>query len=257
LKSSTWTGRLNDLRREASVGLVQILYPACCHLCAAPLAPESDFFCAACRTGLLTDTLPSCPRCAGTIGPFVFTGDGCAQCRDESFAFDTVFRLGPYDGVLRDAVLRLKQHTGEGLAELIGELWAERDAERLRARAVDAVVPVPLHWWRRWRRGYNQSAAIARGLARRLQIPCFPTWLRRLRNTPDQPSQSPTGRRENVRGAFAVRRRAKPKGRTLLLVDDVMTTGATAHEAARALCGAGATCVCVAALARAGAPVKS
>jgi ComF family protein len=164
-----------------------------------------------------------------------------------------VLRLGPYDGVLRDAILRLKQHTGEGLAELIGELWAERDRERLCSLAVDAVVPVPLHWWRRWRRGYNQAAAIARSLAQQLQIRCFPSALRRRRNTPDQPSQSPAGRRDNVRGAFVVRRRAGLHARTILLVDDVMTTGATAHEAARALRSAGAARVFVAGLARAGA----
>jgi ComF family protein len=163
-------------------------------------------------------------------------------------------RLGPYDGILRDAVLRLKNRTGEGLAELLGELWAARDAEQFRALAANAIVPVPLHWWRRWRRGYNQSAALARGLAAHLKIPCFPTGLRRLRNTPDQTIQSPSGRRDNVRGAFQVRRGLQIQGQTILLIDDVMTTGATAHEAARALRAAGAARVVAAALARAGSP---
>jgi ComF family protein len=133
-------------------------------------------------------------------------------------------------------------------------LWIGRDKQRFQALAADVVVSVPLHWWRRWRRGYNQSAALARGIARHLQIPCFPSWLRRLRNTPDQTLQTPAGRRENVRGAFGARSRAHLKGRTVLLVDDVMTTGATANEAARALRAAGAARVVVAALARAGAP---
>jgi ComF family protein len=182
------------------------------------------------------------------------TAGGCVRCRDESFAFDAVLRLGPYDGVLRDAVLRLKHHSGEGLAELLGKLWLDRDVQRFRDVGPAAVVPVPLHWWRRWRRGYNQSAALARSIAAHLQIPCFPSQLRRLRNTPDQTLQSPAGRRENVRGAFRARRRPQLKGSTVLLVDDVMTTGATAHEAARALRAAGAARVVVAALARAGAP---
>ncbi len=249
-----WLDRLTALRREAGRGLLQLVYPGCCHLCGVLLAPHVHFFCPACRTGILTDPFPACPRCAGTVGPHAETADGCPGCRQESFAFDAAVRLGPYDGALRDAVLRLKHHSGEGLAELVAELWAGRDLARLRSLGADAVVPVPLHWWRRWRRGYNQSAAIARGLARHLQIPCFPSWLRRLRNTPIQPAQSPADRRKNVRGAFAARSRVPVKGRTVLLVDDVLTTGATASEAARALRAAGAARVAVAVLARAGAP---
>lgn len=247
-----WIDRLTAFRREAVTGLVQLLYPGCCHLCGVLLAPGVDFFCPACRTGLLTDPLPSCPRCAGTVGPFAVTSGGCAGCRGESFAFDGAVRLGPYDGVLRDAVLRLKLHTGEGLAELLGGLWAEHHRQRLIALGTDTVIPVPLHWWKRWRRGYNQSASLARGIAGKLQIPCFPAWLRRLRNTPVQTAQSPAGRRDNVRGAFRADPRARLKGRRVLLVDDVMTTGATAHEAAGALRAAGAARVVVAALARAG-----
>jgi ComF family protein len=254
VNAPTWIDRLTALRRDAVAGLVQLLYPGCCHLCGVLLAPGVDSFCPSCRTGLFTDPLPSCPHCAATVGPFAATSGGCVRCRGEGFAFDAAVRLGPYEGLLHDAVLRLKQHTGEGLAELLGGLWAGRDAQKLRALGADAVVPVPLHWWRRLRRGYNQSESLARGIARHLQIPCFPAWLRRLRNTPRQTAQSPTGRRENMRDAFRARTRARLKGRTVLLVDDVMTTGATAHEAARALRAAGAARVVVAALARAGAP---
>jgi ComF family protein len=153
--------------------------------------------------------------------------------------------------LLRQVVLRLKNHRGEGLAELLGERWGEQQRDRFQALGVEVIVPVPLHW-RRWLvRGYNQSAAIARGLARQLRAPCLPGSLRRVKNTPRQTSQSATGRRDNVRGAFAPGRRAGVAGRCVLLVDDVMTTGATAAEAARALRAAAAARVVVAALARA------
>jgi len=231
---------------------VQILYPGNCHLCGTLLAPDVVSFCPSCRTGLTADPLPACPHCAGTVGPYVQLSDGCVSCHKESFAFETAVRLGPYEGVLREAVLRLKQHRREGLAELLGELWAHHASERFHSLAADVIVPVPLHRWRRWRRGYNQSEALARGIANRLKIPCHPSWLRRLRNTPDQTLQSPGGRRENVRGAFRAKRRAPLKGMRILLVDDVMTTGSTAHEAARALRAAGAAPVMVAVLARAG-----
>jgi ComF family protein len=254
VNSSAWLIRLAAIRHEVASGLIQLLYPGCCHLCGVLLSADVDFFCPSCLAGLTSDPLPSCPRCAGTVGPFVQLAGGCVACRGESFAFEAAIRLAPYDGVLRDAVLKLKHHNGEGLAELLGKVWVDRDAQRFRALGIDAVVPVPLHWFRRWRRGYNQSAAIARGLATHLKIPSFPSWLRRLRNTPVQTTQSPAGRRDNVRGAFRARTRARLKGRSILLVDDVMTTGATASEAARALRAAGAVRVTLAVLARAGAP---
>src|SRR5205085_1670837 len=141
----------------------------------------------------------------------------------EHFAFESVLRLGPYDGVLRDLVLRLKHHSGEGLAELVGALWAQQAEARFRALAADVLVPVPLHWSRRWQRGYNQSAALAYGLSHRLGIPLHPSWLRRVRNTPRQTAQSLAGRRENVRGAFRARAGVPLKGKAVLLVDDVMT----------------------------------
>jgi predicted amidophosphoribosyltransferase len=147
--------------REFVRGLLHLLYPGCCHACGGGLPPGEPYFCPPCRSALLNDPHPSCPRCAATVGPFAVTAGGCVRCGNESFAFDRVLRLGPYEGVRRDLILRLKHHTGEGVAELIGGLWAGQAEGRFRALAVDVVVPVPLHWWRRWRRGYNQSAALA------------------------------------------------------------------------------------------------
>ena len=105
------------------------------------------------------------------MGPFALVEGGCSRCRDESFAFERTLRLGPYDGLLREVVLRLKHRSGEGLAELMGELWAAHVGEQLRTSPVDLVVPVPLYWWRRMRRGYNQSASLAYGLTRHLRLP--------------------------------------------------------------------------------------
>jgi ComF family protein len=189
-----------------------------------------------------------CPRCAARVGPFAVTDGSCAACRADPVPFEATVRLGPYDGPLREAVLRLKSSRNEGLAELLGERLAEVHAARLRALAADAVVPVPLYWWRRLRRGYNQSAAVARGLGQRLGVRCRTYWLWQVRPTRPQKALSAAQRRDNVRGAY--RASARLDGRHVLLVDDVMTTGATAAEAARALVRAGAR-VSVAVLARA------
>jgi ComF family protein len=143
----------------------------------------------------------------------------------------------------------LKHASGEGLAEVLGELWASHLDKRLPELKADVIVPVPLHWWRRWTRGYNQSEVLARAIANRAHLPCRPRWLSRVRNTPQQVNQTASSRPENVRNAFFAAARVELRGKTILLVDDVLTSGSTANDAARALRRAGATRVVVAVLA--------
>ncbi|HWG43841.1 MAG TPA: ComF family protein [Gemmataceae bacterium] len=249
--SNPWLDRLTHAARDFLTGAQHLIYPSCCLFCGRPLPLNQAHFCAVCREAVFTDPYPSCPRCAGSIGPFAVVEGRCRACRNEAFLFERGLRLGPYDGLLREVILRLKHQTGEGLAELLGECWAEHAAASFAALRIEAIVPVPLHWLRRWRRGYNQSAALCQGLSTRLRVPSYASWLRRIRNTPQQTSQTPAGRKANVRGAFAVRRGVSIKGKAILLVDDVMTTGATVGEVARTLLASGASRVAVAVLARA------
>jgi ComF family protein len=242
---------LTSVGRDLRDGLLHLFLPAGCYVCGVPLAASARHFCDACRTRLFTDPHPTCPYCAATVGPYGTHDGRCPTCRDETFAFERVVRLGVYDGPLRDVILMLKHHSNEGLAELVAETWARQARALFDALNVDAVVPVPLHWWRRWWRGYNQSAALAHGIAGVLGLPLQTAWLRRVRNTPMQTRMSLAGRRENVRGAFRVRGGVSVRGRSILLVDDVLTTGATAGEAARVLHHGGCQRVVVAALARA------
>lgn len=249
--TGSWRERLIILGRDFLIGARHLLYPGCCLLCGQPLAAEQSHFCSVCHHKLFFDAAETCPRCAGTIGPFAVIEGRCSACRNESFAFERVVRLGQYDGLLREVILRLKKQAGEGLAELLGEYWAREATARFNALPFEVVVPVPLHWLRRWQRGYNQSAALCQGIATALRVPYHASWLRRVRHTPRQTTQTPTQRKDNVRGAFRLRSGAPVRGRAILLVDDVMTTGATASEAARALRAGGAERVVVAVLARA------
>jgi ComF family protein len=232
-------------------GLLQIFYPNLCWICRQPIPPEQSAICQSCRETLFNDSRRNCPRCAATVGPFADLETGCPACGSAGFAFDRAVRLGTYDGPLREVILRMKESRSEGLAEIVAGEWAASAVEKLGSLNIDCVVPVPLHWWRRWQRGYNQSDTLAHALAKALHRPFFPYGLRRLRQTPMQVGLSVTKRRDNVRGAFSARRVLTIAGKTVLLVDDVMTTGSTAHEAARALRRAGAARIVVAVLARA------
>jgi ComF family protein len=234
-------------------GIVQLIFPNICLICDEPEAGRCGFrhgLCDNCYRAVSTDPHIVCSRCAATVGPHSDTSDGCMECRDKALRIESTFRLGPYDGRLRDAVLRIKSRNGEGLAEMLGRVYGDVLGERIRQQNVDVVVPVPLHWLRQWGRGHNQSAGIARELAKVLGLAFDGGLLRRVRHTPQQLQPSATARRENVRGAFRVRRRASLNGKRILLVDDVMTTGSTAAEASRTLRRAGATQVIVAILAR-------
>lgn len=232
-------------------GAMHLAYPATCAVCGAEAPLDRPNLCNPCHDSLTNDPCPLCPHCAASVGPFVPLEDGCTHCRDETFRFDRVMRLGAYDGTLRDVILRLKHLRGEMLADIVGELWARHLRIAFDAIKADAIVPVPLHWRRRLTRGYNQSGALARQLASCLAVPFRGWWLRRVRNTPHQTTLTPTERRTNLRGAFQANRWARLRGCTVLLVDDVLTTGITASEAARALRDAGAASVVVAVLARA------
>lgn len=231
--------------------LVDLIYPPRCLVCSRPPRLSRDWFCEDCRPSLFEDQALSCPRCAATVGPFAVHDGHCATCRGQSLAFDAAVRLGVYDGPLGEAIRKIKHALHEGLAETLGRRWAELRRQALQGMSPAVIVPVPLHWRKRLWRGYNQSAAVGFALAESLRQPYRPRWLRRVRATAEQKGMpSATERRENVKGAF--RAAAEVAGQRILLVDDVMTTGATANEAASALKKAGANYVGVAVLARTG-----
>lgn len=233
-------------------GILHLIVPPTCYACETALDPSCPFFCPRCEAEILGDTAPTCLRCAATVGPNLAPAWDCAMCRGEKFAFAGVCRLGPYDGALRRLILYLKNRRGEELADILGQCLAPRVQAAWPEEDFSAVVPIPLHWWRRWQRGYNQGQVIAEGLARTLNIPCQSRWLHRIRSTSPQTSLSPTSRKQNVHSAFSLSPGLVLPERPVLLVDDILTTGSTCHEAARVLRAGGASSVHVAVLGRAG-----
>ena len=236
--------------RPVAEGFAELIWPRDCHLCGEKLPPSlsETWLCSVCTSAVTSDAAPTCPRCSSTIGPHVDAADGCLRCRTQKFRFDGATRLGVYDGRLREAVLATKHAAGEPLAEQLGRGWAAVRGRSLGSPSPTLVVPVPLHWVRRFRRGYNQSAAVARGVAAGLSLPLAQP-LRRVRATRRQAARSANERAENVRDAFRLRAGAVVRGERVLLVDDVLTTGATADACARVLLAGGAAQVRVAVLA--------
>lgn len=149
---------------------------------------------------------------------------------------------------MRAAVLAAKRAGGEPAARWLADQIWERRGQDLAALGIDLVVPVPQHWTRRLLSPHNTAELIARRLASRLKVRFSRHILAKTRRTPGQTTLSPSARRQNLRGVFLSARHLD--GRRVLLVDDVLTTGTTAHQATGALLDAGAEAVWVAAAAR-------
>lgn len=192
------------------------------------------------------DATPHRPARPGEPGPHLDVGQQCGACVAAPPAFDWARAAGVYAGPLRDAVQRFKFGRRPALARPLAALVLEQCAAAVPDGAV--LVPVPLARERERERGFNQAALLAERLAAGLRAPLRTRWLARTRATPPQTALNATERRVNVRGAFVASTSAA--GIDIVLIDDVLTTGATAAECARALRAAGARSVGVLIVAR-------
>jgi ComF family protein len=193
------------------------------------------------------------PVCDGCGAPYDYDpgpGVRCAACMARPRAFDAARAACLYDETSREPILKLKHADRTDLAPMFAR-WLSRAAAELLEEA-DAIAPTPLHRWRLLGRRYNQAAEVARPLAKLSGLTYLPDALIRRKPTESQGGKSGAHRKRNVAGAFHVpeRRRAQVEGRRILLIDDVMTTGATAEGCSRALKAAGASRVDVAVIAR-------
>lgn len=239
--------------------LLDMIYPPLCLGCGASAA--AGRLCDECDARIEEmGRLPACHRCGRTAQLFAVRAEGCAYCIGEkTWNFAGLARVGIYESPLRDIVLQLK-YAGR-MAQ--GEWLAERLAEAIRRAAwfgeVDALVPVPMHWLRRMQRPCDHALALTRETARRLGLPVVRA-VRRVKYAPSQTAAgSATARFENVVGSFAPRRRwgglggkSAIAGRTVCVVDNFLSSGATLHETVKAVRKCGAKRIYAAVVARGG-----
>jgi ComF family protein len=228
--------RDNVTRALADAALALVLAPVCA-VCHEPLErPSQSAVCGACWSSIEPFTPPCCVRCGDALASWRMASveeQRCARCRRTAPVVAVAAAIGPYRGALQTIVQALKYDARTSLARPLARRMQTAGAHVLHGAA--AAVPVPLHRSRRRRRGFNQAAE----LARHLDVPRLHA-LTRARRTPSQADLPAARRHANVRGAFAIRRGVNVRGLTLVLVDDVSTTGATLDACARALLDAGA-----------------
>jgi len=227
------------------------LFPQACFGCRAVLFGPRAMWCDACAAAMLEATGAAyCPMCGRDAGPYEVVDGRCGRCSLDRFAHDGLVRVASYTGLVRSLIRQYKFAGQQRLDGVLGRYLAARIEGAGWRGELDAVVPVPSHWTVRYRRGFFSTGALAGAAAGALGLRVERP-LARPRRGRSQIGLSATDRRANVRGVFALRRRARVEGRTFCLVDDVMVTGATIQENVRVLKKAGARAVYVAVLAKA------
>ena len=237
---------------KGAAAATDLLFPPRCVSCGAECESREGgpLFCPDCDAALSISARTSCPRCALTCSEVDLAHGDCWNCRGRKLLFQEARCIGSYDTAIRAAVLKCKHSFHEPLALALGQRLAESLRAKPLSKVPDLVAAVPIHWLRRLWRGTSTTETLARSVARQLGIRPAIGLLVCRRPLRRQATLTPVERRRNVRGAFRTSRFWNITGRSVLLIADVMTTGATAHEAARALLAAGAASVFVATVAR-------
>jgi ComF family protein len=217
--------------------LADFVFPPICYGCDSEV--EAGLVCEACRLDLFTHELAVCPKCGR---PCTRTAETCGQCKEE-FSLSRVRGLGLYVPPFDKLIHAFKYSGKTKVGELLGQALAALVRQDEVLSAADAVCPIPLHPARLRERGYNQSLLLAAAISMSTGIP-LAEFLARTKNTATQTLKtSPAARLKNLAGAFRLRPDVGVSGKTVLLVDDVMTTGATLDQAARELLKGGAATV--------------
>jgi ComF family protein len=236
-----------SILRGGGAALMSLLFPAHCGVCGFRLSEEETpaLLCGGCREKIGPLSEPLCTVCSHPMAGLF----QCPNCEDRRWHLSMIVAAARHEGVVRELIHRFKYGRDQSLVRPLAQLLpAALEDPRIRGKRFDAIVPVPLHSLRERERGFNQSALLASRLAKQQKLPLLPL-LRRTRRTAPQARFDRHQRMENLEGAFALHGTI-PEGSTLLLVDDVTTTGATFDACAAILIAGGAAEVCAVSVAR-------
>jgi ComF family protein len=240
----------HNIGKSVVQGFAQLLWPAVCVNCGSLASHDDKGLCSKCWQEILQCVNPDyCPRCGASVSRYILHNGRCPQCQQLEFHLDGLARAGIYGDALRKMIVAFKRDRTE-LETHLSMLANSALSSSHFYNDIEMFVPVPLHWRRRLSRGYNQAELLAKKLGH--SHAKISRDLARIRHTEMQPAVDFAKRKANVNGAFAVRRGHRFEGKTLCLVDDVKTTGATLNECAKVLKDAGAIKVYALVLATAG-----
>lgn len=222
---------------------LDLFYPRSCLHCNRNLNNSFEFYiCNDCKkqVSYISDT--QCTRCGATLGPHtrVTAKKGCMVCKGRSFHLDTTTSITYYEGVIRTLIHTFKYARQTFLSNLLYDIMLQDKKLYEIIPNIDIIVPVPLYWLKKMHRGFNQSELLSRGIRRHFLKPLSINNLCRIKNTASQTQLSKSQRQINIDNAFFVKYPELLKGKKILLVDDVLTTGVTALECSRKLKEAGA-----------------
>ena len=247
-------------------GFLDLLCPPVCPICNGLIENPTGkelFICSGCIQNVVTPDGQFCRRCGSRRAASANTPDQCTRCQTSRFRFKRAIALGEYKDGLRLLVLRMKTDKTGILAISAARTFLDHRRTDLEAVQADYILPIPMHRYRREERGVNSPDILAEIIGQQLNIPVVPHLVRRIRQTDLQHTLSQRSRANNIRDAFAVHspnllsklifRQSQPPltGKTVLLVDDILTTGSTCNEVTKVLRASGIKSVMVAVLARA------
>jgi competence protein ComFC len=227
---------------------VNLIYPLKCVVCNLPISLEelkSEFLCSFCLKKIKFIIPPVCEKCGRPSNSPI-----CSECnKKHNFSFEKAFSVALYEGIWKELIHLFKYNKNDRLDKFLAEFLVELILNNPYLKESDSIIPVPLHRWDRWKRGYNQTHLLAYWVSSMTGIPIWANNLIKHKKIPSQTTLSGKDRLKNIKGAFIVKKPKILKNKKVLLIDDVFTTGSTVNECSKVLLEAKASQVNVITLA--------